>query len=285
MPYQLKSHFESQLKPEQAGELLARLIDLAQTKPHTEQRVTGTPISLEFGWVGKLFSCVLQILLRKSSLTSDEAQSAAKALRMLGHMLNYGHLTSLDDETIKALDTATEQHPAVRQNYAWQRIESYRQRWNKEPIGFFQLIDHHHLLRFSANDAEWLIRDITEKPEIKDRQLALRLATELLINFRLGRRRRSSVRRAIRNDEELSKMFRALRTQKYWRWLRRVYHWRIGRNLGSRWWWHLQFRTVTEKRRHVRDQWRLLTHLGSLASGKAIGWLAHLITVRQMKLK
>ena len=154
LPYQLKSQFETQLKPEQAGKLLPKLIELAQTPPHTEHRSTAAPVSLEFSWVGKLFSCVLQVLFRKPSLTPDDAQNAASALRMLGHTLTYGHLTALDDETIKGLDAATKRHPLVRRNYAWQRVATYRQTKQLEPIGFFQLVDYHQLLQFSAADFE-----------------------------------------------------------------------------------------------------------------------------------
>jgi hypothetical protein len=208
LPYQLKSHFERQLRPEQAGELLAKLIDLAQTPPHTEKRVTGIPMSLEFNWIGKLFSSVLQVLFRKSFLTSEEAQNAATALRMLGHMRSYGYLTSLDDETIKALDIATKQHPLVRQNYVWQRITAHRQSNQSEPIGLFQVMDHHLLIQFSAGDFEWLLEEIARRPDRKDRELALHLAIECLNRFRLGRRDRRRIQRAAKHDRRLSQLLR-----------------------------------------------------------------------------
>jgi hypothetical protein len=277
LSYSLKSHFETHLKAEQAGELLAQLTDLAQTPPHTEQRVTGVPISLEFGWVGKLFSCVLQILLSKTSLTFEEAQNAATALQMLGHMPNYGRLTSLDDETIKALDAATRQHPSVRRNYLWQRVAAYRQAEQSEPIGFFQLIDHHQLLQFYAADFEWLLKDIAQKADPKDRELALYLAIECLTSFRLGARDRGRIKRAIKHDRRLRRLLRRLAVKHLWFQVRRFYYWPIQRRLGSRWWWRLRFQALAEKCQRFKDQWRLLTHLNSIASGKAILWLAHLI--------
>lgn len=277
LPYQLKSHFERQLKPEAAGDLLTKLIDLAQTPPHTEQRVTGTPISLEFGWIGKLFSSVLLVLFRKSFLTSDEAQHAATALRMLGHMLNYGRLTSLDDETIKALDIATMRHPLVRQNYAWQRVTAHRQSKQSELIGFFQVFDHHQLLRFSAKDFEWLLEDIARRTDPKDRELALRLAIECLNNFRLGWRDRRRIQRAAKHDRQLRQLLRREAIMQTWFVIRRFFFVPLKRNLGNRWWWTSRFRAATAKYHHFREQWRLLSHLNSLASGKAIGWLGHLI--------
>jgi hypothetical protein len=277
LPYQLKSQFETQLKPEQAGELLPKLIELAQTPPHTEQRVTGVPISLEFSWVGKLFSCVLQVLFRKPSLSPDDAQNAATALRMLGHVLTYGHLTSLDDETIKALDAATKRHPLVRRNYAWQRVARYRQTKQSEPIGFFQLVDYHQLLQFSAADFEWLLGDIARKPNSEDRELALKLAVECLRNFRLGWRNWRRTKRATKDDQRLRRLFRKEAAKQIWFRVRRFYDSRIQRNLGNRWWWTLRFQAVRGKWYRFKEQWILLTHLNAIASGKAILWLAHLI--------
>ncbi len=277
LPYQLKSQFETQLKPEQARELLPKLIELAQTPPHTEQRVTGVPISLEFSWVGKLFSCVLQVLFRKPSLSPDDAQNAATALRMLGHMLTYGHLTSLDDETIKTLDAATKRHPMVRRNYAWQRVARYRQTKQSEPIGFFQLVDYHQLLQFSAADFEWLLVDIARKPNSEDRELALKLAVGGLSNFPLGWRNWRRTKRASKGDERLRRLFRKDVAKQIWFRVCRFYHWRIQRNLGNRWWWTLRFQAVRGKWYRFKEQWILLTHLNAIASGKAIRWLAHLI--------
>lgn len=277
LPYQLKSQFETQLNPEQAGELLAKLIDLAQTPPHTERRVSGVPISLKFGWVGKLFSCVLQVLFRKPSLTSDESQNAATALRMLGHMLNYGHLTSLDDETIKTLDAATKRHPLVRRNYAWQHVATYRQTKQSEPIGFFQLVDYRQLLQFCAADFEWLLEDIARKPESKDRELALKLAVECLSNFRSDWRNWRRTKRATKHDRRLRQLFRNEVAKQIWFRTCRFYYWRIQRKVGSRWSWTLRFQAIRGKWYRFKEQWRLFIHLNAIASGKKIRWLGHLI--------
>ena len=277
LSYYLKSHFEAHVKPEQAGELLAQLLELARIPPHTEQRITGVPISLEFGWVGKLFSCVLQILFSKASLTADEAQDAATALRILGHMLTYGRLTSLDDETIKALDAATKLHPSVRENYLWQRVAAYRQAKQAEPTGFFQLIDHHQLLQFCAADFEWLLEDIARRPDLKDRELALRLTVECLNNFQLGHRCRRRIKQATKHDPRLRQLFRKLAVNQIWFRIRRFYYRRIQQKFGSTWWWRLRFQAVAGKWYWFRDQWKLLTHVNAIASSKAVGWLAHLI--------
>jgi hypothetical protein len=50
------------------------------------------------------------------------------------------------------------------------------------------------------------------------------------------------------------------------------YRW-IGSKIGSRWWWKRKLQTVINLRAWIIDQWRLLTHLRLLKSGKAIAWL------------
>ena len=277
LPYYLTSHFQAELSPQQAGSLLASLLELIQTPPYTDERPGRTSISRAFGWVAKLLPTVLEVLLKKMSLSNSEAENAATALRLLGHMVNHGQLTFLDDEKIKMLDAATTNHPSVRQKYAWQRIVLHRQRKNSDGLEFFQLSDHYALLQFTGADLKWLLNDIVDRTDADERVLAMRLAMQFL-NLSADRRRdHQRLRQAAGSDRRVLAEYRSTRRGQLLFGIRRLWYLRVKNKLGSRWWWIMRWHTVSARSQHLRDQWRLLVGIRLIRSGKAIHWLSHLM--------
>ena len=275
LPYYLTSHLEAKLSSEDAAAFLAKLLKLIQTPPYIDERPGEISISREFSWIIKLLPTVLQVLLRTSVPSAIDTENAATALRLLGHMVNYGQITFLDDEKIKQLDAATKKHSPVRQRYAWQRIEYHRQR--KAGLEFFHLSDHHALLQFGSTDLDWLINDIVNRDNSDDRALALRYAMHFSSLSSDARQERRRIRRAIGVDSNLWSVYRRMRRDQLALPLRRFIFWRLNNTVGSRWWWLMKFQAARAKVQHFRDQCRLLFEIPNIRSGRAILWLGHLI--------
>jgi hypothetical protein len=275
LPYYLNSHFEAELTPANAIPLLARLLRLIQTPPYTDERPNALPISREFGWVVKLLPTILRILFREGLLSNSDIENAASALRLLGHMLNHGQITFLDDEKIKELNAATIRHGRVRQEYAWQRIQYHRAR--KDGLEFFNLTDHHALIQFGSSDLEWMIKDITVRPTAEDRLLALTYAMQFLQFSKQAHCGRRRIRAAIGSDPALRKTYHKMTRQ--WAFIgpRRFFYQKIRNKIGSRWWWLTKRQALQDRWRNWRDQMRLLKSIRLISSGRAIGWLSYLI--------
>jgi hypothetical protein len=275
MIFQLKSHIEAALKPDDSGELLAQLVQLVQTPPCISLGAEVMPVSEHFSWVGEMIPAVLEILFSRPQLTHDEEEIACVALWLLGylrrcdHPHHYEKLTSLQDATVR--------HPRVRQHYLWRIVEEWRQEHQEEPSGLRHLFDTDAVLKPLAADLEWLVDDITGRDNLRDNQLALLLSVELWDSTGRGRRAGKRIRRAAASNRLLKHHFRQSAAGGRWVWIKRIWYQDIRYKIGDRWWWLHRFREADRWVKSFRWKLALLCHLKLLASGRPIGWLRILV--------
>jgi len=273
LPVHLKHRFEEVLKVGVASGLLEELVGLAETPPGIIEGDKPTPLSSQFAWVGELIPTVLVKLLERQSLTSDEADTAARALWLLGYLLRSSVPTIELPGNLNALTTP---HPTVRQRWFWRLVEDRRKDHEHDPSYSWFLFGRGVVLQPEAVDLEWLVHDISSRETEKDRQLVLRLATDIWCSSGRPYQVRRRIHQAVAGDAELAQSFRDRMADFSWH-RRLAYRVRGFREkLTNRWAWQRRFHGLRFWWQYLREQWILLRHFRTLASGKPTVWLAHL---------
>jgi len=273
LPFYLRSHLQKVATPKASGGLLAELLALAQCPPY---RVNdeNAPISAQFDWVGEVIPVVLLVLLDQAALGAREVELAAAALQFLG-LLREAVRDFRDDE-LQKLNAATIPNPAVRQAYFWRLVDAWRATQRREPTRFFQIFDHYETVRQTPEDLEWLIEDIQRRPQVKDRELALRFAVDLLGDSGAKCRTLMRISRSVK-DPALKIIFRKSTANWLWIWVQRIWYRRHGHKFLWGWWWKQRFNHITQFCNWLREQWSLHRHCNRLASGEFTDWLADLV--------
>jgi hypothetical protein len=267
--FYLKAHFETIVTPAYAGDLLKRLVVLAQTPPLVLHGDKTLPVSSQFYWIGKLIPTILGILFRKTALSIEEIAVAAESLQLLGHIREYDHF---DREDVGELNKSTLPHLDIRRNYLWRIAAVFRKEHKKEPTMSVELFDYWEVLRLCEEDFYWLVEDARGRTDFNDRLLALRLAIEVWDSSGRTFRKRWCLQHAAANDASLRKAFRQSMVtgplfplKKFW--------YRNIRFKYSKWWWHRKFNSVIKRWSWLREQFILLRHLRLIESGKQLRWL------------
>jgi hypothetical protein len=272
LPYLLKRHFEAVLSPGTAGELLVKMMELAETAPHAICSAKTSPISDQFRWAGRLLPVVLLKLLDKQELTELEICAAARAAWLLGHVRECQE--ELDD--VAPINAATGRFPDVRRNYLGLLAEEFQDEHGREPSCGTDLMLYWEILRLGLGDLEWLIEDIGSGRSKQARMLALRTAVAIWDSNGRPRKDWKAIAKATWDDAELRREFRELRTRFRWHSAKRFW-WKHGsQRWDSKWWWKQRWRKLMMRFTWYRGQIRLLLNLSKLQSGEAIGWLAAL---------
>jgi len=275
----LKTHFESALKSDGGKELLVEIVHLMQTPPYISLDKISTPLSAHFSWLGAIIQVVLQIFLLKAVLTGEEEGLSGEALWLLSWSKRCNHLLRIDDLT--SLREGTIKHPLVRRHYFWRLVEDSRRENQREPIQSHGPFNWDEILQASNEDLKWAIDDISNRVELKDRQLALSISIELW--DKSGRRRNilKNIKRRITQDHALKRELRRLVAAGRWIWLKRIWYQKIRYFLrykvGERSWWSRRLWDARNWIQAKRWQITLLWHLRLLASGKPVGWLGILV--------
>ena len=257
--------------PEAAGAVLAEMIGLARRPPHILFNNSSTSISAQFSWIGEPVAAMLKRLLEKSSLRSDEAETAARAVWLLGQLQTLGELHR---EPVPDLNAMTRRHLQLRRLYFWRCVDEYRASHKQEPAYFGFVLGHHNGIQPIAEDVEWLIDDIGSRDAQRDRELALRFAFQVSYMSPRQRRWRTRIRQAAARDPSLQRLYAEIMAGTRWSWIRAALAplrppQACRSFLVAHRWIEIQ-----QRWRGLRDKWFLLRHLRSIASGRATGLLS-----------
>lgn len=270
LPSQLRSHLENTLTEEKAFDLLVALIQLLESQPYVEKQL---PVSAKFWWVGQLVGTVISFVLSKLSLQETEVSLVARGLFLLGLTRQYRELHETD---FNAINQATILHPMVRREWFWRSVNESRIRHGKEPTTCWDVYGCWEVLLPLLQDLDWMIRDIEDRSEMRDRVVVLQVALDAWLRHDWSRGHLRAIQRAARSNKVLqtacSNNFAsnyALPLKKIW-W--KIYPYR----LLQKWWWRSRFRMLEATLHRCRERLTLLRHLGGLVSGKHLNWLAHL---------
>jgi hypothetical protein len=268
-PFHIEMHLESVLTPHEAGELLKRLVVLAGRPPVVMLRQETFPASLQLKWVEDLVPTVFKIVLQSNTLSSEDIETCAEALKLLGHIRE---CRASDHDDRGELNKATLSYPAIRRSFLWRIAAGFREKHKKEPTMAAELFDYWEILHLCPEDFSWLVEEIRGRTELNDRLLALRLAIEVWDASGRTSGNRLRLRRAAANHPLLLTAFRKsvvtgplFPLRRYW--------WRNVRYKYGKWWWQRKFDSVIKRMRWLRDQFHLLRNLRLIESGKQIKWL------------
>jgi hypothetical protein len=270
--YQLSSHFESVLKPDQAHELLLALLDLGRTPPYILHDSKETNVSAQFSWLGEVIPVVLRKLFSITELSEEEIAITVTAISFLGQIHRYSKLhTSKFDE----LNIATGRHPSLRRHYFWNRVKERRQQEKDEPRTLVALYDYYEVIKPLQDDIDWMVQDIQGMDSIRDRELVLCLASDLIRRSKQKDLDRNKIKKAIVRDTHL-KSFYHRQINGPTLWLKRLWYRNIHWKLGDKWWWIDKWRKLKQSWTYFNDQYKLIIHLKQLITGKNAAWLSHL---------
>jgi hypothetical protein len=270
-PYYLKTHLKEVMKPADAADILRGLIDLGQTPPHLSLTYKNGPVSDQFSWVKQVIPTLVDMLLQKPSLSSEESAIVANALWWLG-LTSHFPLDSVS-EKVENVQVLTHKHPTVRRHYFWQQVRAWRREHNTEPKDQFEIFDDYENLRPEMDDLRWLVEDGAERSESADRELALRFALEIWNNFGRHWRWRRLIRGAVANDAALRLIFRQTANTGYLKWCRQLWYRHIVYRIGPSWRWEQRLRKIKIRLNSFRTELFLLRNLVRLASGDETQWL------------
>lgn len=279
LPWILSYHLKD--KPiEDASILVDGLVDLAQQPPHIHFGDQQSPISEKFAWAGGIALEISAVLMSRSNLSDQERASIAAALALL---LPWRHVMGDQRYSTASLSERFAAHLEIRRDYAWMRVDDIRRAdpdampdiW--DVFGFGRGVDP------TLDDLRWICTAVEDRPNEKERRLALSWA--VAVWTRAGRPRRW--RRSIRaSGSGLSGA--DLDTTHLQAWLvfhsQRLWYQRFGNTIESRSWWTRKFRTVRDGLKHIREQISLLRNLGSLSSGENTRWLFRLSSGTSAKI-
>lgn len=268
-----KHHLESELNPNDCGDLLKQLIILAQTPPHILQDNKETPISSRFCWTSTLILSILIKLLSKSSLTISETNIAAESLLILGYMGDYCDLDLNKNDMAHELDHATQKHPTVRQCYFWLMINKWHNKDKSRPSLIFE---YHDILKRKPEDLNWVIEDIKYRQNNTDKEIALRFAVEICNVFEKRAKNRRRVAAVVAERHDLKKVFCQLAEGDVKFYLKRVWFRYIKFKLGNGWWWKGKLRKIRWNHGRLKERLMLIWNINLLKTGKQTHWLAYL---------
>lgn len=274
--YYLEYHLKEVLLPERAGELLAGLIQFSQIAP----LIKGSRLSQSNHWVTQLFHGVLLRLFERPCLNDKEIFVAVSALCLLEDGLEHtGYRHNLDNKEKDSLSAAVLRHQDVRQAYFWSAIEHWRESQQGDPLYAFQLFGHYSVLSLSAEDVLWLVSDIWQRDELRDKKIALRFALDFAwhhVSWSQRLNLLSLVRRAIKSTPELNPFFWSQTKSLAFQPVFAVWYNNFHRRLKDKYWWERKFRSVRQKVNNWRDKLLLLRRLAWLRNAERINWLVYL---------
>lgn len=268
--YRFSRRFQSVLQPENAAEMLQFLLTLATSSPHVSLGNIETQVSVQFIWLWEVIPNVIETLLRKVRLTTEQIEIVANALRLLGHSTSVKHF---HEDKLGELNAVTLKQPSVRRSYFWKVVERWRVNYKMGPYYYGLPWDHRQVIDQNDQDFVWLVEDINEQTSLQNREFSVKCAVDLW--FRRGRLHDDlrKIRSAIAGDHQLLVIYKKAKSQ--WRFLRlkRMWGW-LKRTALTEWWWQRRWSIIRERTRHQRDRLYLLQHLKHLKSAKDIHALA-----------
>ncbi len=273
LPWILTNHLDAALPADDQVAMLEGLINLVRLPPHVFFGDKETPISACFSWAGDMALSVVPAMLARDHLDAETTATIADALALLlpqGHVLNLRHLR--EGTTLEGLV----RHPQVRRKFVWARIAEIRADEPGTTPNLLEVFGIGDTIGPEASDLEWLCDDIENRETLEDRRLAHSLAIDVWNQVgRPWRWRRRIQRKAQRHPGLVDDKRARVDTWVTFH-LRRLWYRHIGTTVGSSFWWNKRGRKIREFLDHVRQQRRLLLHLGVLASGQETHWLADL---------
>ncbi|MDB6026456.1 MAG: hypothetical protein JWM68_2679, partial [Verrucomicrobiales bacterium] len=272
LPIYLKSHFSETLEAANATDLLRRLIVLAQSPPLISDPDGQLPVSAQFYWIGQVIPAVLEKLLNKASLSTQEIEVMARALQLLSH-IHKCHTFHKDQGG--ELNQLTFRHFEVRRENLWLATSEFRAKEKKEPTMWLHVFDYGAVVQLSKEDFPWLLKEVCTRDLLVDRIFALRLAIEAWDASGRSFRRRWQLHLVTRTDPTLRAAFRQspftgplFPIKRFW--------WQRIRYQYGRWWFVEKCNSMKNRWHWYRGQFRLLRNIRLIESGKHLGWLERL---------
>ena len=268
--WQIGGSMTERLDQEQAGPLLARLVELLQTEPHFLSERGAPAVSQEFAWIRPLATVAVRALLRKVSLSPSETANAATALAFIGSLRERLPSDTEDRPNLQELSIA---HPSVRREFFWAAVRRRRTlglHAIDHPISIFSRYEG--LLEPAYADVEWLLDDLARGDDA-DRDIALRHVMQWFNDTGRPWSLRWRIRRAIGDNvqllgvwQELNRLGRTLPFKRYYYRLERVYYHR--RRQGER-----IYSWVMRRVGRLRNWYFFRKNLAKLAGGELPGAL------------
>jgi hypothetical protein len=239
LPRLLSTKLQAGLRPERCGALLADLIRRLRQEPHFPAERGQLPLSQEFGWYRALLAPVMITLFRQPQLTDEEITNASLGMWFACSMRPD---SGMEKNDLPALETASARYPAVRRRLLWEKVAAERdesraewQFWN----GIFWRNDV--MMQPATSDTEWLLADISERPAMNDRLVALHLALERWMNAGRPAALLQRIRAAVAPQPDLQSALKKFLRSVRFLGARRWWHFKVWRHVGSGFWWERQW--------------------------------------------
>lgn len=262
--HQLKSHFGKNIESASAGCLLLALSTFIEPESESAD-------AQRFSWVVELLPTVLLTLLRRPVLSAGEVDIASAAVHRISQFRQ--ETRGIADEELPSLNEVSRTHSAVRRASFWRMVSDYRSRFGRDPFWVGNVLDYYEVIRPASSDIEWLLRDVRDRSDHRDRDLALRFAFQLGgPTWKEGWR----LWKATCGNRSLRRQFWKLMRFRFFAPVPRFWS-KIRNTLGEKWWWHQKYHYLRRAWYWVRSEWILLTHLHPLASGQRFNWLGKLV--------
>lgn len=275
LPRLLSSKLQASLRPERCGALLAGLIRRLRQAPHFPAERGQLPLSQEFGWYRALLAPVMITLFRQPQLSDEEITNASLGMWFACSMRAD---SGMEKNDLPALEAASAQQPAVRRRLLWEKVAAERDASRPERQfwkGIFWRNDL--IMQPAASDTEWLFADISERPEVVDRLVALHLVLERWMDSGRPADLLRRIHAAIAGQPDLrvalKKFLRAVRFLR----TRRLWYAKVWRHLGSGFWWKRQWDRLRSLYYKIYNRIYISLHVRQMARGEKNNLVAWLI--------
>lgn len=270
----LMSHFEDQLSPRNAVDLLRSLLPLEQTPRVTLNDMPLRP-SAEFRWLGPWFPALLDNAVLAPTLNEAEVEIVARCWAWLEEFsASTNGMASLPDDFFEA----TKRHLDLRQAYFWLRYQDHLDRREGEPRWTFQFLGFRgqDAVPLSTIDMDWLLSDIERHSDTARKKCALHIWVDI---WQIEDRQRTNlerVRSVVAGDTLLSGQLDERLRQTRFPWLKQFWHRIVRQKLMDGFWWRRRWWSLQQRYGKLRDKVWLQTHLRTLRSGNRADILSKL---------
>jgi hypothetical protein len=275
LPYVLEKHFERVLTYDNSVSILIGVLILLREPPLIEEK----SVSRRYAWTVELIPLCLQLILRKSTLSSEVVEIIVEAVRVLESRNAYGWWNSHDNrKEAKDISTALDLHPNAKCSLYWRRVNRHREKYGGDP--YFNSLHGNYLVAiFSAADLEWMKIDLLGQDRNKaDRLLLLghmlTIAHQDQAVWKLCPRDLPSL---LGFDIGLWKFVAKRLIEMAWSPILRFMHHQRHSGVADKYWWTSKKREALSKWNLIRDRYWLWHHQSELASGKFVPTIANIV--------
>lgn len=269
----LKKHLKKCVDADRAGGLLDRLLGLLTTGPCIDSGADEEQLSAEFEWLCDVLPPVVEILLKKETLSQAEARTAAQAVRVL--TTYWTHRGHRDERDTGGLSAGIGRHPELKRQYFWRGVKAYRRVSGEDPRWAMQALQYQHTVCLDSSDLSWLAEDAQGLEAEADRRLALRVAFEVWQPYR-EHWPRAVVLLPLARKAGMASLFWGCLWQSMTLPARALWSQHIGRKFLDRHWWRQRQRAMGGGWQWLKDQYILHRRLRWLYQAKAVSWLGDL---------